>query len=102
MVPRNARRITALENGEDNTGLPSGLSAEQADTDRLLRQLLGTAIADRYADFCRLAYTVNPTDYNTARPHSSLGYKPPATYAGTLSTSKDVKLARAEALTAAG
>jgi hypothetical protein len=31
------------------------LSAEQADTDRLLRQLLGTAIADRYADFCRLA-----------------------------------------------
>lgn len=34
---------------------PSGLSAEQADTDRLLRQLLGTAIADRYVDFCRLA-----------------------------------------------
>jgi hypothetical protein len=52
---RNRRRITGLENGEDNTGPPSGLSAEQADTDRLLRQLLGTAIADRYADFCRLA-----------------------------------------------
>ena len=44
----------ALENAEDNAD-PSGLSAEQADTDRLLRQLLGTAIADRYADFCRLA-----------------------------------------------
>ena len=40
------------------------------------------------------------TDYNTARPHSSLGYKPPATYAGTLSASKGVTLA--EALTAAG
>ena len=23
-------------------------------------------------------------DYNTARPHSSLGYQPPAAYAGTL------------------
>ena len=32
-----------------------GLSEEQADTDKLLRELLGTAIADRYADFCRLA-----------------------------------------------
>jgi hypothetical protein len=42
------------ENGEDNAD-PSGLSVEQADTDRLLRQLLGTAIADRYADFCHLA-----------------------------------------------
>jgi hypothetical protein len=31
------------------------LSAEQADTDRLIRQLLGTAVADRYVDFCRLA-----------------------------------------------
>ncbi len=43
-----------MEKGDDNAG-PPGLSAEQADTDRLLRQLLGTAIADRYADFCRLA-----------------------------------------------
>lgn len=41
-------------NVEDSVDL-SGLSQEQADTDRLLRQLLGTAIADRYADFCRLA-----------------------------------------------
>lgn len=32
----------------------SGLSPEQADTDRVLRRLLGTAVADRYADFCRL------------------------------------------------
>jgi hypothetical protein len=43
-----------LESGEENTDR-SGLSAEQADTDRLLRRLLGKAIADRYADFCRLA-----------------------------------------------
>lgn len=33
----------------------SGLSPEQADTDRVLRRLLGTAVADRYTDFCRLA-----------------------------------------------
>jgi hypothetical protein len=32
----------------------SGLTEEQAATDLLLRRLLGTAIADRYADFCRL------------------------------------------------
>ena len=46
--------MTGLENVENNAD-PSGLSAEQADTDRLLRRLLGTAIADRYGDFCRLA-----------------------------------------------
>jgi transposase InsO family protein len=40
------------------------------------------------------------TDYNTARPHSSLGYKTPAAYAGTLTAPKGVILA--EALTAAG
>ena len=40
------------------------------------------------------------TDYNTARPHSSLGYKTPAAYAGTLTAPKGVTLA--EALTAAG
>lgn len=34
---------------------PLGLSPEQADTDRVLRQLLGTAVADRYVDFCRLS-----------------------------------------------
>lgn len=34
---------------------PPGMTQEQADTDRLLRQLLGTAIADRYVDFCRLS-----------------------------------------------
>lgn len=39
-------------------------------------------------------------DYNTARPHSSLGYKTPADYAGTLNAPKGVTLA--EALTAAG
>ncbi len=38
-------------------------------------------------------------DYNTARPHSSLGYKTPAAYAGTLTAPKGVTLV--EALTAA-
>ena len=40
------------------------------------------------------------TDYNTARPHSSLGYKTPAAYARTLTAPKGVTLA--EALIAAG
>ena len=40
------------------------------------------------------------TDYNTARPHSSLGYKTPAAYAGTLTAPKGVT--SAEALAAAG
>ncbi len=39
-------------------------------------------------------------DYNNARPHSSLGYKTPAAYAGTLNAPKGVTLA--EALIAAG
>jgi putative transposase len=39
-------------------------------------------------------------DYNTARPHSSLGYKTPAAYADTLATPKGVTLV--EALTATG
>ena len=38
--------------------------------------------------------------YNTARPHSSLGYKTPAAYAGTLTAPKGVTLAKA--LIAAG
>jgi hypothetical protein len=41
-------------NAQDQTDL-SSLSVEQVDTDRLIRQLLGTAVADRYVDFCRLA-----------------------------------------------
>jgi putative transposase len=40
------------------------------------------------------------TDYNTARPHSSLGYKTPASYAGTLTAPKGVTLV--EALNPAG
>jgi hypothetical protein len=44
-----------LEEIEADSAEPFGLSEEQADTDRLLRQLLGTAIAYRYADFCRLS-----------------------------------------------
>ena len=40
------------------------------------------------------------TDYNTARPHSSLGYKTPAAYATALTASKGVTLV--ETLNAAG
>lgn len=40
------------------------------------------------------------TDYNTARPHSSLGYKTPVAYAGSITAPKGVTLV--EALTAAG
>lgn len=39
---------------EDPTA-SSGLTEEQLATDLLIRRLLGTAIADRYSDFCRLA-----------------------------------------------
>ena len=39
-------------------------------------------------------------NYNTARRHSSIGYKTPTAYAGTLTASKGATLA--EALTAAG
>jgi putative transposase len=39
-------------------------------------------------------------DYNTARPHSSLDYKTPAAYAGSLTAPKGITLA--QALTAAG
>jgi hypothetical protein len=35
--------------------LPAGLSPEQTQTVTLLRQLLGSAIANRYLDFCKLA-----------------------------------------------
>jgi hypothetical protein len=44
-----------VDDVEQDKADPLGLSEEQADTDRLLRQLLGTAIADRYVDFCRLS-----------------------------------------------
>lgn len=46
-------RGNALLSEEDDGG-SDALFAEQADTDRALRQLFGTAIADRYVDFCRL------------------------------------------------
>lgn len=55
MAQKKVEWNTGLGNGEADTADPSGLSAEQADTDRRLRQLLGTAIADRYADFFRLS-----------------------------------------------
>jgi hypothetical protein len=42
------------------------LSPEQQDTLALLQRLLGKAIADRYADFCRLS--AGAFDFNVARP----------------------------------
>ena len=51
-------------------------------------------------DHARQLISAWVTDYNTARPHSSLGYKTPAAYAGTLTAPKGVTLA--EALIAAG
>ena len=44
-----------MDDAEQDKAHPLGLSEEQADTNQLLRQLLGTAIADRYVDFCRLS-----------------------------------------------
>ena len=43
-----------MTKGEEDKPDFEALSAEQADTDRLVRRLFGTAIADRYVDFCRL------------------------------------------------
>jgi putative transposase len=51
-------------------------------------------------DQARQLIDASVTDYNTARPHSSLGYKTPAAYAGTFTAPNGVTLA--EALTAAG
>ena len=42
-----------MEGGRDKEE-SFALSPRQVDTDRSLRQLFGTAIADRYVDFCRL------------------------------------------------
>ena len=52
---KKPQRSMRLENAEPDNAEPFGLTEEQADTDRLLRRLLGTALADRYADFCRLS-----------------------------------------------
>ena len=51
-------------------------------------------------DQARELISAGVADYNTARPHSSLGYKTPAAYAGTLIAPKGVTLAKA--LVAAG
>ena len=63
--------------------------------DELLNESLFTNL-----DQARQLISAWVADYNTARPHSSLGYKTPAAYAGTLAAPKGVTLA--EALTAAG
>jgi len=48
---KKPHRSMRLENAEPDNAEPFGLTDEQADTDRLLRRLLGTAVADRYAVF---------------------------------------------------
>jgi putative transposase len=51
-------------------------------------------------DQARQIIDIWAADYNNTRPHSSLGYKTPAAYAGTLTAPKGAT--SAEALTAAG
>jgi len=46
---------------------------------RHLNETLFTSLAQ-----ARVATSLWRADYNTARPHSSLGYQTPATFAGTL------------------
>ena len=44
-------------------------------------------------DYARRAISAWVEDYNTARPHSSLGYQTPAAYAGTITaTGSDAPL----------
>ena len=50
-VAKETQRSTRLENAEPDSAEPFGLTEEQADTDRLLRRLLGTALADRLRRF---------------------------------------------------
>ena len=81
--------------------------ARQADAERLHRILQGRMRDELlneslFIDLDQARQLIGDwvTDYNTARPHSSLGYKTPAAYAGSLTAPKGVTLA--EALTAAG
>jgi putative transposase len=53
-------------------------------------------------DQARQVITAWAADYNTARPHSSLGYKTPAAYAGHLTALRRKAYQQAEALIAAG
>ena len=55
--------------------------------DELLNESLFTNL-----DQARQLISAWVADYNTARPHSSLGYKTPAAYAGTLTAPKGVTL----------
>ena len=66
------------------------------------RRSAGSAALAQFVDLDQARQLIGAwvVDYNTARPHSSLGYKTPAAYAGTLTAPKGVTLA--EALTAAG
>lgn len=50
----------------------------------------------------RLKISAWVDDYNLRRPHSALGYIPPAVYAANLTTAAQSRTKHAEALTAAG
>jgi putative transposase len=63
--------------------------------DELLNESLFTDL-----DQARQLISAWVSDYNTARPHSSLGYKTPVAYAGTLTAPKGVTFTKA--LTATG
>jgi putative transposase len=64
---------------------------------RMRDELLNESL---FIDQARWLIAAWVADYNTARPHSSLGYKTPAAYAGTLTAPKGVT--SVEALIAAG
>jgi putative transposase len=68
------------------------------DENRRLKKLLAESMLD--LDQARRLIAAWVADYNTARPHSSLGYKTPAAYASTITAPKGVT--SAEALIVAG
>jgi putative transposase len=77
--------------------------AGQTDAERLIESFNGRMRDELLNEIllqARQRISAWVTDYNTARPHSSLGYKTPAAYAGTLTALKGVTLV--EALAANG
>lgn len=53
-------------------------------------------------DHARIRISAWVDDYNLRRPHSALGYIPPAVYAANLITAAQSRAKSAEALTATG
>jgi hypothetical protein len=83
MTPWFLRRRAGSVVDNDSSASPprrqDDLDRHQRRDTRLARELIGAWV----------------TDYNTARPHSSLGCKTPAGYAGTLTATKGVTLVEA-------